>query len=126
MAHSPYIGTINSVYLNLKKIKTFSLRHERYGFEKQVGPFKIDRKTFLPNIRRLLHFKGYEFTENKKELWFIVDYEEVNNLFYKHDCHLIQFVFSKTAQAYTVKFYVLQQDIEGNTLIKGITAIPRW
>eukprot|EP01084_Bolivina_argentea_P154461 269259_1 len=133
ISHRSYISTIRNIYLNVKKIKTFSLRINKYGIEKQFGPVKLSKNTFVPHIKRLLRSKEYEFKETKKDLWFVLTYREADNMFYKEDWnpfhkiiqqekvfgHSIQWIYAKKAEALTVKYYILQQDIEGKTAIKG-------
>ncbi len=111
---------IETLYLWLRKIRTYHLKHHKFGKEKEIQ-IPIAYGLFVPHMADILNSKNVYYERSEKDFFFNINdtlgdsiFQE--NLFSKmfgNDkvfCYSIEFIHKTKSNHLTINYYVLQQD----------------
>eukprot|EP01084_Bolivina_argentea_P206336 352319_1 len=118
--HDKKICMIKTLYMHLRKIRVYSLKHHKFGKEKELK-IPIIYQLFVPYMVEILKRKHIYYEQTKKDLFFSINdkigdaifHENLFSKMYGNDkvfAYSIQFIHNRKSNNLEVKFYVLQQD----------------
>eukprot|EP01084_Bolivina_argentea_P144025 252792_1 len=136
MSHEKHICMIKTLYIFLRKIPIYYLKHNKFGKEKDLK-IPVIYEVFVPYMVDILKNQKIYYDQTSKDLYFNINDKEGDSIFgenifskmYGDDkvfSYSIQFIHSTKKSELAVKFYVLQQDqVTPNAPLLGFHMVPQ-